>query len=364
MTTLFDRWRHRWLIGCTIGALVLGLAGLTPAVEPRGTELQINTSTQGNQDQPILARNASGQTLVVWKHDGANRGSPALMAQRYDPMGDALGSESILYQASKNDINQPAVAIDQHGMGLAVWEGHSASGLDRDIFSQRFDSTNRPTGSVVRVNSTPGDDRHAAVAMAPDGQAIILWETTSDRRDDTDIFGQRYDSNGTPVGNKFRLNTTTAGNQTNPVAVIDHQGGLFAVWQGDSPKGQGLALYGQRYDFEGNQLGREFLVNTEQTPTHMAAAMAMNDDGHIAVMWPTNDPETAQLRLVAQYYDLAGIPTVVPELTEYPWQITYGQIVEKLAWGSDTPVLTVWARFDEATQWDIKGAWTIGNDHR
>ena len=219
-------------------------------------------------------------------------------------------------------------------------------------------------GSVARVNATTaGHQRHAAVAMGPDGQSIILWETTPDRRDDTDIFGQRYDANGAPVGNEFRLNTARAGNQTNPVAVIDHQGGLFAVWQGESPKGRGLALYGQRYDVEGNHLGPEFLLNTEQTPARMPAAMATNDDGHIAVMWPTDDPEIAPLRLVAQYYDLAGTPTVVPELTEFPWQISYGQMVRQLVWDSETPVLTVWTRFDKATQWDIKGQWIFGNDY-
>ncbi len=351
-------------IGCAIGALIFGLTGMVSAGAPTDTELQINTSTQGSQHQPTMARNASGQTIVVWKQDGQKGSSPALMAQRYDPTGASVGSESILYQASTNDINRPAVAIDQHGMVLAVWEGQSTTGEGRDIFSQRFDSSNRPMGPVARVNSTTtGHQRHAAIAVGPDRQSIILWETTPENRDDTDIVGQRYGVNGIPVGNEFQVNTTTEGYQTDPVAVIDHQGNIFVVWRGETPNGRGLALYGQRYDANGKQLGREFLVNTEQTPVRMAAGMAMNDDGHIAVMWPTDNPKTSQLRLVAQYFDLARNATGVPDFTEFPWQLSYGQMVRELAWESETPALSVWARFDEATQWDIKGAWSFGNDH-
>lgn len=345
-------------ISCTIGAWLLGLTGFASAGIPVGTEFQINESTQGNQHQPTLAQNANGQTMALWKQDGQNGSSSALVAQRYDATSNPIGSEAILYQADQGDVNRPAAAMYQNGLVLAVWEGQSEGGEGMDILLQRFGVTNQPIGPVIRVNSTTaGHQRHTTVAIGQGGKAIILWEGRGGDQGSTDIFGQRYDANGSPIGNEFRVNTTTAGNQTNPVAVIDQQGNIFAVWRGENQSGSGVTVYGQRYDPQGNLLGPEFLVNTAQTPARMAPAIATNDDGHVAVMWPTDESETTQLRLVAQYYDLAGNPTVVPELTEFPWQISYTHIVRKLVWGSQTPTLTVWASFDEASKWDIKARW-------
>ena len=362
MIYLFHTSRSIQTIGYTLGTLFLGLTPFSLAGMPVGTEFQINESTQGSQHQPTLARNASGQTIVLWKQDGQHEHAPALVAQRYDTMGNPTGSESILHHADQNDMNRPAAAMAPNGMVLAVWEGQIEGGEGMDILSQRFGITNQPIGPVVRVNSTTAkQQRHAAVAIGQGGESIVLWESEGEGQGDTDIFGQRYDANGSPVGNEYRVNTTTAGNQKDPVATFDHQGNIFVVWQGESPSGNGAAVYGQRYDPQGNQLGSEFLVNTTQTLTRMRPAIATHDDGHVAVIWPTDDPETTQLRLVAQYYDLAGNPTVVPDLSEIPWHNTYGQVVRDLAWNSETPSLTTWASFDEASQWDIKGEWTLVN---
>ena len=351
-------------LGYTLGALFFGLTEFASAGMPVGTEFQINESTQGSQHQPTLARNASGQTMVLWKQDGQHEHLPALVAQRFDTTGNPTGSESILHQADQSDVNSPSAAMAPYGIVFAVWEGQIDGREDMDILSQRFGLINQPIGPVVRVNSTTAKhQRHPAVAIGQAGESIVLWESEGEDQGDTDIFGQRYDANSSPAGNEFRVNTTTDGNQTDPVATFDHQGNIFVVWRGESQSGNGTIVYGQRYDPQGNQLGTEFLVNSEQTPARMAPAIAMNDDGHVSVMWPTDEPETNQLRLVAQYYDLAGNPMVLPELTEFPWQISYGQIVKNLAWDSQTPSLTAWSSFDEASKWDIKGVWILTNHH-
>ena len=347
-------------MGMTLGTWLLGLTGLASAFVPVGSEFQVNSSSLGNQNQPSIAKSQNGQTLVMWKsQDGS---TSAIMGQRYDTTGNSIGSESTLHLGQDSRLNHPAGFMHADGTVMVVWEGQVEGGNRADIFGQRYDAGNNPLGPSIQVNTVAEKtQRHPAVAMHEDGSSIVLWESEVGDENDTDILGQRFNASGSPVGQAFQVNTTIAGNQTNPRIVIDHQNHIFVAWQGNGPGGEGTGLYGQRYDAMGNPVGEEFSVNSAQTPARLAPAMAMSDDGHVAVMWATEKPETTQLRLVSQYYDLGGNPTVVPDLTEFPWQISYGQIVKDLAWDSETPALTVWSSFDEVTKWNIKGEWIPSN---
>ncbi len=347
-------------MGLTLGTWLFGLTGLASAFMTTGPEFQVNSSSLGNQNQPSIARNQNGQAMVMWKSQHGN--SSAIMGQRYDVAGNSIGGESALYQGQDRRLNHPVGVMHGDGTMMVVWEGQGEGGHGAEIFAQRYDAANNPLGPSMQVNTIAENvQRHPVIAMHEDGSTIVLWESEVGGENATDIVGQRFNTSGRPLGGEFQVNTTRAGNQTKPTLVIDHQNHVLAVWQGNDSRGKGTGLYGQRYDAMGNPLGDEFLVNSARTLARLAPAMAMNDDGHVAVLWATDKPGTTQLRLVSQYYDLGGNPTVVPELTEFPWQISYGQIVRELAWDSDTPVLTVWPSFDEDTKWNIKGQWTVSS---
>ncbi len=360
MTHSFHTSHRIFTLGFTLGTCLLGLTSLASALVPVGGEFQVNSSSLGNQDQSSIARAHNGQSLVIWKSQ--NGKSNAIMGQRFDAASNPIGRQSTLHNVQGSRLNHPAGAMNADGTVMVVWEGQGHATYGVEILGQRYDAANNPLGRSMQVNTgAENAQRNPAVAMNEDGSAIVLWESEMTEENDTDIFGQRYDASGKPSGREFQVNTTTVGSQTKPAIVIDHQNHILAVWQGNGSDGEGTGLYGQRFDAIGNPIGEEFSVNSAQTPVRLDPAMAMNDDGHVAVMWATDNPETTQLRLVSQYYDLGGNPTVVPELTEFPWQISYGQIVRELAWDSDMPVLTVWSSFNEATKWNIKGKWTLSN---
>ena len=65
--------------------------------------------------------------------------------------------------------------------------------------------------------------------------------------------GQRYDANGTPVGDEFQVNTYTANDQfvsfLSSVAS-DSKGNFVVVWESDGSPGtdtSGFSVQGQRY---------------------------------------------------------------------------------------------------------------------
>lgn len=109
-----------------------------------------------------------------------------------------------------------------------------------------------------QVNTfTQGNQGDPAVAIAPDGSFVVVW--TSSQQDGGasgifDVFGQRFNADGTPVGPEFQVNVTTEGNQRNSDVAMDAQGNFAVVWEGDGV-GDRNGVFGRRFDGEGNVLG-------------------------------------------------------------------------------------------------------------
>ncbi|MDZ8089930.1 MAG: hypothetical protein RMY16_30915, partial [Nostoc sp. DedQUE12b] len=113
-----------------------------------------------------------------------------------------------------------------------------------------------------QVNTTTiGNQSNSTVAIDADGDFVISWQ--SNGQDGTKIYAQRYNTDGTPQGGEFQVNTTTSGNQYNPVIAIDTDGDFVISWQSDSK--EGIDIYARRYNNLGVAQGGEFKVNTYTT---------------------------------------------------------------------------------------------------
>src|SRR5262245_45567182 len=84
---------------------------------------------------------------------------------------------------------------------------------------------------------------------------------------------------GAPLGPEFRVNTNTTGNQTLPSVAADASGNFVVVWHtpGD---GSNLGIFGQRYASDGAPLGPEFRVNTFITGYQFAPKVASDASGN------------------------------------------------------------------------------------
>ena len=104
------------------------------------------------------------------------------------------------------------------------------------------------------------------------------------------VFGQRYGSDGNPLGGEFRVNTYTTGSQHESSVASDAAGNFVVVWQdgivfGDGQDGSSYGIFGQRYDNSGNRLGTEFQVNTHTTGTQLRPSVASDATGNFVVVW-------------------------------------------------------------------------------
>src|SRR5689334_6497770 len=90
------------------------------AALPAGPEFQVNTTTAGDQGYPAACIGGGGATLA-WESRGADGGG-ALLARRAGARGTPLGDELELDALSPGVVQAPAVACAPDGGYIVVWE--------------------------------------------------------------------------------------------------------------------------------------------------------------------------------------------------------------------------------------------------
>ncbi len=123
--------------------------------------------------------------------------------------------------AAFGNVN-PAVAADPAtGAFTVAWEHVTGvSGDPVDVRARRFDAMGNPVGDDFRVNtSTANDQGQPSVAYGPAGLSAIVWASPPampQSADDLDVFLQVYDPSGQPIGGEIKVNTFTDDTQDRP----------------------------------------------------------------------------------------------------------------------------------------------------
>ena len=241
-----------------------------------GQEFRVNTFTTNDQSGPSVAADSSGKYVVVWQSSGQDGPGAGIFGQRYGASGSPLGPEFRVNTLTANDQRAPSLAGDNGGNFVVVWYNYGQGG---GIFGQRYASSGSPVGTEFRVNTyTTGQDVLPAVAMDPSGNFVVAWTRWAGG---IDIFGQRYDSTGAPLGSEFRVNSYTPGYQSRPDIAADSSGNFVVVWHRFYFVGD---IFGQRYASSGTPLGPEFQVTTSPGYQYLPS-VASDAAGNFVVVW-------------------------------------------------------------------------------
>ena len=214
-----------------------------------------------------------------------------------------------------------SVAADPVGNFVVVWTSQQSQGDDdsgRSIQGQRYDASGAPVGGEFQINTYTTYD--PACTRRCDGWSGQLrrclvggWHGHEQLRHS----GQRFDSDGNPVGCQFQVNTYTTDEQTEPAVAMDSarqlRGGLGELWLGRH--GRRLQQHsGQLYDSDGDPVGGEFQVNTITTSRQEDAAVAADGQGNFIVVWESNSAN-----IKGQLYDDSGAAVGGEFRIRYRW---------------------------------------------
>ncbi|WP_042689448.1 Hint domain-containing protein [Azospirillum sp. B506] len=166
-------------------------------------DFPVNTGTWGDQIDPkVVALNGGGFVIVWTTNDaGADGNGSAVMAQIYDDGGNAVGSNFVVNTSGNGDQNEPSVAALGDGGFVVTWRDASGQGdpnVKTEIKGQIFSADGTKLGGEFTANPTPGGDQQfASVAATSDGGVIVAWQDLQSP-DQLEIKAQVY-SYTTPV---------------------------------------------------------------------------------------------------------------------------------------------------------------------
>ncbi|MFC5768639.1 PKD domain-containing protein, partial [Thauera sinica] len=163
--------------------------------------------------------------------------------------------------------------------------------------------------TAERINTYTGNQQYEPeIVVLADGSYVVVWQSGGQDGSGDGIYGQRFTSNGTPLGAEFRINDVVSGTQEQPRAAALSDGGFVVVWQDTGgADGSGYGVIGQRFAADGSALGGNFVANTTTSSTQYAGAVAAYDGGY-AVVWSSSQSGGNSFDIYVQRYTNAGTP--------------------------------------------------------
>ena len=278
-----------------------------------GGEIKANTFTNNTQGTSNIAMDADGDYIITWDSSGEDGDASGVYAQRYNSDGTIIGNNFRINTTTIGRQEDSDIAMNATGDFVISWESLGQDGDDNGIYAQRYNADGTPEGNEFRVNSTISSVQdEVSIAMNATGDFVITWTSFNQDGDSDGIYAQRYDADGTALGNEFRVNTTITGSQAFSSIAMNASGDFVISWTGAEQGLNSSGIYAQRYTADGTAQGNEFRVNsftghTVITSSQQFPSVAMDADGDFVISWQSNGQSTNNA-IYAQRYNSSGVP--------------------------------------------------------
>lgn len=212
-------------------------------------------------------------------------------------------------QLTYGQLRAPAVATDNDGDYVAVWSSEESAGAGYDVYGQLFNSTGTPIGTEFRVNeTTASEQKFAAVAMDDDGDFVVTWSSLWQDGSLYGVYARRYDASGTPQDGEFRVNQTVDDNQNFSAVAIDADGDFTIAWTSTAQDGDRTGVFARRYGADGTALSDEIAVNTTTAGNQRYPVIASDSMGETVVVWTSDGQDGSSGGIYAQRLASDGTP--------------------------------------------------------
>ncbi|HTY08701.1 MAG TPA: FlgD immunoglobulin-like domain containing protein [Candidatus Edwardsbacteria bacterium] len=230
-----------------------------------GGNIRVNDDSLGQltQNYPQVACDSAGNALVVW-YD--TRWAFA-WGQRFDSAGVRQGTNFKLFPDSMNGyVYDPAVAMMPNGAAVVCGYGYNYNMAHYVIVAQRFDSSGAMSGPPIYVDTATTQKYDAACGICG-SRTVFAWFDYRNGR--WGIYARVYDAAGNPLTSAIPVTDSTAG----PVDAMYHpalavgDSGQFAVSWADQRYGT-WDIFVRRYDCDGAAADTTVMANTAATSQH------------------------------------------------------------------------------------------------
>ena len=219
----------------------------------------------------------------------------------------------------------------------------------------------------VQVNvRTSGSQANPVVAADAAGGSIIVWSSyfTSPGRSN-DILVRRLDPLGGFADGEFVVNTTIAGNQTEPAVAVNRRGDSAIAWQGPGLDQEDIFL--RLFDPNGRPVTDELLINSSTAGRQLCPSVAMTD-ASLIVAWESREivDDVNRTSMLAQVVEPNGVTLsgrIMPDATAYDCR--YPEVAADnsrrfvIVWMQERSSHPILARLFDANGGPITGAFQV-----
>lgn len=229
------------------------------------------------------------------------------------------GSEFQVNTYTTHHQELPNVASDGAGGFVVVWQSNESDGTDvdgRSVQGQRYATDGTPVGDQFQVNTyTIEHQQYARASPIAIGGFVVVWTSEGSSGTDTDarsVQGQRYAADGSAAGDEFQINTYTTGFQS--IADVASVGdGFVVVWVSEFSAGTDTdrtSVHGRIYDGDGQPAAGEFQLNSYTTGDQFGPAVGQDGSGGFVASWNhrTKDGGDAERDIRARRFEADGTP--------------------------------------------------------
>jgi hypothetical protein len=292
-----------------VASLVAGSAR-GAEISPLGPEAGVNIYTTADQHLASVAAAADGRFVVSWQSYGQDESDSGVFARTAAANGTLAAGELQVNLASAGYQDAARVAAGPDGDFVVVWQ-HETGEENVDVRARLFHASGQPASAEIAVNTTTaGNQSEPTVAVDPtDGDFVVAWtHAAAADTADTDVRARRFDAAGHALGGEFRVNDTATGLQLAPAVVTLPSGGFAVAWQSLGQDGDGWGVYLEGFAADGGALGGEARVNLTTSNDQVSPAMAVAADGRLVVAWDSFGQDGAQDGVFARLFSAAVTP--------------------------------------------------------
>jgi hypothetical protein len=299
----------------------------------QGSEFRVSEYTTGNQFNPSLSMNNSGDFIITWQSTDQDGSLNGIYAKKYNINGVAqiptnctapncnntTGEFKVNTNTTNNQLN-PSVSINNSGNFVISWQSNHQDEFNFETYAQRFNSNSESQGSEFRVNSyTLNNQNYSSVAMDNNGNFAIAWQSSYQDGSLYGVYAKKYDSNGIVqiptncqindcnISNgEFRVNTGTMDNQKFPSIGMDSNGNFTISWESNHENSFNYNIYAKKYNSNGTTKVSEFRVNTYTTDYQNNSSVAFNSSGNFAIGWDSNTQDTSGRGIYYHKFNSSG----------------------------------------------------------
>lgn len=204
----------------------------------------------GRQLEARVVTDGLGGAVVAWADHRDGTPNRDIYAQRMDSLGTAVWTPNgVEVGTAAGAQDQPLLEQVAPGATAIIWGDEREGSLA--IYAQKVDLSGSdlwPEDGIIVHGGPAGNALHTDMVEGPDGGALICWDDSRLGVGGARVYGQYVDTSGLThwAGNGAALCPDGIGNQTEPAAAPNGEGGMVVAWV--DRRGAYKQIYAQNAD--------------------------------------------------------------------------------------------------------------------